>query len=781
MEKSITFEFQKYYEDIFLEEEFNLGKLYKAINKDTREEVYIKIYIKNLLKKYKYDYLIMQIEREVKLCDLCESDHILKVNKKIETEKAILLEYEYYDMNLMEYLNKSGEMMKSKEYKEFFKKTVRELAEALNVLYNKKVIHRDIKPNNIFLINKNKDEDFSEDYMIKLGNFNASILLKENDNKQIGTISFTPPEIFKKMEYDEKVDLWSLGMTLYQLYMGHSPYGHNINLNLIKYCLYGNNFIYLFSDNNCLNILFKKLMTLNPKDRMNHKEFFEYVSDKNFMAENENFKNDKYKDIEKEIEQIKSSDNYKKLIQIMNIPEDKEVHEEIAILKKNWEKTIVSVDNLLNLMSYYKGDLGKGNLNNIIYYDENVDNYQDSINEDADFFENNTLGTFLLCTDIVSLNLTMLDIVKENKDDNQLKFNLIVTGSKSEKVMKYLKQNKYENFFENICIYCMDVDKYLPLKKEYKKIYGVYRNPVEVVEFIKKFSSEKIKPFRTTKLVTLEEYKSYYYYWHKIVSLFYGDLTKERFNEYIGKMKNLIDEEGKNKTLFNIDKETLLGGFKKFDIKEDLDELDKKIINEYTSNSYYGDINKWLMNFSISSFQETAYFTARLMYSLNNYSEKEKKFFCKNQELYRGTLIPFSSILAYQRAKGKIIILSAFTSSSEDKSLALRWAGRDKQKNENEYSGVFSVVFYIKNIWNENWISNGINVQEVGFYKDKEKEILFQPFTFCYVTDVELDLKKYTADIHLETIGKTKILENDIKTGKRIEYNEELKTIQVLE
>ena len=258
---------------------------------------------------------------------------------------------------------------------------------------------------------------------------------------------------------------------------------------------------------------------------------------------------------------------------------------------------------------------------------------------------------------------------------------------------------------------------------------------------IKKFSSEDIKPFRTTKLVRLEEYEIYYYYWHKIISLFYGDLTKETFTEYIGKMKDLIDEEEKTQTLKNLDKNDLLKGFKEFKIEEDLKELDKRIIKGYTGDSYYGDINKWLMNFSISSFQEVAYFTARLMHSLNKYA------------------------------------IDDITSSSELLSIAKEWSNRDIEKEE--YDGVFSVIFYIKNIWKKNWISNGIDVQEVSKYKDKEKEILFQPFTFCIVKDVQFDLKKFTADIYLETIGKTEILENDIKKGKKLEYDENLNIVKI--
>ena len=773
MDANLSLDFKDFYEDIFFEEDFNLGKFYKATRKNSGEEVYLKIYSKELLKKGNYNYLLNQIEREKVLSDLCKSEHILKVYQKKETENAILLEYESYENDLIQYMNHNGELMNDKE---FFKKVVRELVEALKVIYDKKVIHRDIKPNNIFLVKKESESD-EEEFTIKLGNFSSSILLKENDNRQIGTIAYTPPEMFKNMEYNEKVDMWSLGVTLYHIYMGYTPYGFNVNLNLIKHSLYGKNFTYIFSDNTCLNILFKKLMAINPKDRMTHKEFFEYVLDKNFMAPDDSFKIDKYKDIVKEIEDTKSSEKYQKLLQNLQKIEKKECHDEIVILKEQVEKiaNIVTVDNLPNLMNFSKGDLDKNTkFNNLVYYDENVADYLDSINSDSDFFEGNTFGDFLLCNDLDSLNLIMYEIKKKFDEDNQVKFNLIVTGSKCEKVMEHLKKKEWENIFENVCIYCMNVNNYLPLKEKYKKIYGVYSAPSQVVDFIKKFSSENIKPFRTTKLVTFDEYKIYYYYWHKIVSLFYGDLTKERFNDYMNKMKTYVNNAEKTET-FTFGKEALLNGFQEFDIDKDLEELDKRIIKGYTGNTYYGDINKWLMNFSLSSFQEVAYFTARLMFSLNNYGQKEK-YFCENKKLYRGTRIPFSSLLAYKRAKGKIIILSAFTSSSEDEGFAAGWAGRGTQKNN--YNGLFSVVFIIKNIWKKEWISNGINLQEVTHYEN-EKEILFEPFTFCHVEDVVFDVKNYTADIYLETIGKTEILENAIKNGKKIEYNEELNIMEV--
>ena len=185
------------------------------------------------------------------------------------------------------------------------------------------------------------------------------------------------------------------------------------------------------------------------------------------------------------------------------------------------------------------------------------------------------------------------------------------------------------------------------------------------------------------------------------------------------------------------------------------------------------------MNFTINSFEEVSYFTSRLMYSLNNYAINNNKYCTKNNKiLYRGAQISYSSLLAYERAIGKIIVLSAFTSSSKDSEFAKEWAGRDEINNDG-YEGIFSVIFYITNKWENNWISNGIDIQEISEFGDEEKEVLFQPFSFYYVNDVKFDLEKYYVDIYLETIGKIEILENAIHDGKKIEYKEDLKLIQV--
>jgi len=90
----------------------------------------------------------------------------------------------------------------------------------------------------------------------------------------------------------------------------------------------------------------------------------------------------------------------------------------------------------------------------------------------------------------------------------------------------------------------------------------------------------------------------------------------------------------------------------------------------------------------------------------------------------------------------------------------------------------FCIEFIIINKFKQNYISNGINTQNDSPYP-KEKSFVFQPFSFYYVKDVQIDTQKYTSTIYLETIGKEEILEEQIKKGKEIEFNEETKIMEV--
>jgi hypothetical protein len=359
---------------------------------------------------------------------------------------------------------------------------------------------------------------------------------------------------------------------------------------------------------------------------------------------------------------------------------------------------------------------------------------------------------------------------------------MITTGSKCEKVINFLKENpEFEKCIKKICVFCWKIENWYYLKNKYPIIEGVYKRRKEVnINFIEKYASKDIKAFPLIKLITYDEYLKKYKDRHIKISQFYGNLTPESYKENIKKMGILIDEEDKNNLLKNKNKNKVMDGFLTFDINKDAEVLNKLIIREYTNNSFYGDLNKWLMNSKFNSYDTIAYFTARLMYSLNSYGKTNQMYYNEPKEVLRGIKVPYSSLLPYKRAEGKVILLSSFTSTSKIAKYAKTFSGRNKAEEQYKSKLLFSVIYIIKNCCQKDWISNGINIMDESFFK-KEKEILYQPFSFYFVRSVEIDLNHYTADIYLETIGKKEILEEELKVGKNIEYNPNKRIMQVKE
>ena len=751
------------YEECSLKEETNLGYIYNAYNKKARRDCCLKIISKKQLQLGDYDFLLEQLNREEKITNLCNSENTVHFYRKLETKDNIIFELEYCEDNLNNYLLENGEL---KGDLELFKNIIISLAKALKTLHDKGVMHRDIKPSNIFYIDDPQN-------IIKLGDFGCSIFIKDNKSEPIGTIFYTAPEIIKNFEYDERCDLWSLGITLFELYFGFLPYGENPNTNKINKVAYGKKKLKIKQTKiPTLDILFNRLLVINPKDRMTYDEFFKYVFSDNFMKEGVTYVNDNklYKQIYENI--LKEPEVNFKITEIKECKQEKEKEEEA-----NFKKilTLVEDGHLPDLMNFANGSLNEKKVyNNIIYYDENID-YLSDIIEDCDYFERVTSGAFILCTNIESLDLVKKEVLRQIQKDKKTRFNLITTGSKCEKIMSFLENDKpFKDCIDKICVYCMDYDKWSFLKDKYEKIFDVYTDPDEVIEFINKFSSNDIKPFPITKILTYQDYIDKYKDRHIKISSFYGDMTVEEYKKNIKNMGLLIDFEGEKNLLSNPDKNDLISGFLTFDLSKDLEHLDNLIIKEYTKNTFYGDLNKWLMNSKMNFYEPVAYFTARLMFSLNKFAKKNQKYCNVDKiELHRGVKLTYTDLIAYERAKGKIILLSAFTSTSKDQSEAESFAGRDEDiKSLYNNNLRFSVVFHITNIYKNGWISNGIDIENESEY-DEEREILFQPFSFYYVKDTKINIEQYIADIYLETIGKIEILEEKIKLGKEIIYNKD--------
>ena len=304
--------------------------------------------------------------------------------------------------------------------------------------------------------------------------------------------------------------------------------------------------------------------------------------------------------------------------------------------------------------------------------------------------------------------------------------------------------------------------------------YKFFSNFNDIDKFISDTFSNEIKLFQIIKVITYENYLTEYKKMHFNIAYFYDRFCSGSFEDNMKKINLLIEEESKKFELSNMNSKSLLEGLSKFDIKSNENvkkEKIEEIIREYTKNTFNKDLNRWLKNPKDGYYKAVAYLASILMYSLNTFEYKYNMFCEKNEKyLYKGSFLSYISLLEYIRAKGKIILFTFFISTVENKQIIKRLLNYKSNLT-------FSVIFIIKNNYKKKWIPNAINIRSLSEYN--EIEYIFLPFSFFYVNDVHINYKNKTAEIYLETIGKTKILEYEIQMGNEIEYNKEKKIIEV--
>ena len=103
----------------------------------------------------------------------------------------------------------------------------------LAYIHSKKILHRDLKPMNIFLTKKTE---------IKIGDLGVAKFLSNNSNAMtcIGTPYYLSPEICKEKPYNSKGDVWALGCILYELCTFEKPFSASNPAALILKIINGN-------------------------------------------------------------------------------------------------------------------------------------------------------------------------------------------------------------------------------------------------------------------------------------------------------------------------------------------------------------------------------------------------------------------------------------------------------------------------------------------------------------------------------------------------------------
>ncbi|CAG0880114.1 unnamed protein product [Darwinula stevensoni] len=181
----------------------NFAKVKLAKHIPTGKEVAIKIIDKTQLNANS----LQKLFREVRIMKILDHPNIVKLFQVIETEKTLYLVMEYASGGeVFDYLVFHGRM-KEKEARAKF----RQIVSAVQYCHQKKIIHRDLKAENLLL-----DSEMN----IKIADFGFSNEFTPGNKLDTfcGSPPYAAPELFQGKKYDgPEVDVWSLGVILYTL------------------------------------------------------------------------------------------------------------------------------------------------------------------------------------------------------------------------------------------------------------------------------------------------------------------------------------------------------------------------------------------------------------------------------------------------------------------------------------------------------------------------------------------------------------------------------------
>jgi len=191
------------------------GKVYLAREKKTHFIVALKVLFKNQLSKAGVEH---QLRREIEIQAHLRNDNILRLYGYFFDQTRIYLILEFAAKGeLYKELQKCGKFDEKRSAK-----YIKSLAGALDYCHSKHVIHRDIKPENLLLDLRGE---------LKIADFGWSVHAPHSRRTTLcGTLDYLPPEMIEGKAHDNMVDVWSLGVLMYEFLVGSPPFeaqGHH--------------------------------------------------------------------------------------------------------------------------------------------------------------------------------------------------------------------------------------------------------------------------------------------------------------------------------------------------------------------------------------------------------------------------------------------------------------------------------------------------------------------------------------------------------------------------
>ncbi|XP_063674304.1 SNF-related serine/threonine-protein kinase-like isoform X14 [Bolinopsis microptera] len=217
--------------------------------------VAVKVIDKTKLDQRETDHLL----KEVQCMKLVRHPNVVRLYHVITTKNKLYLVLELGSGgDLLDYLNKMPDGIGEERTREYFGQIIRAIA----YCHHLHIVHRDLKPENII---------FNEDYsVLKLTDFGFSNEFSPGEKLMTycGSWKYSAPEILLQEEYDPPaVDVWSLGVMLFQMVAGRLPFSEVNQSETLTKIMDGS---YEMPDeiSDDLKDLLSRMIVVDPKDRI---------------------------------------------------------------------------------------------------------------------------------------------------------------------------------------------------------------------------------------------------------------------------------------------------------------------------------------------------------------------------------------------------------------------------------------------------------------------------------------------------------------------------------
>jgi len=188
--------------------EGTFGKVVKGVDKKDKSVVAVKLI------PTESDQDMSQIMNEIKILKNCKHDNVVAYRGTFQRQNKIWIVMEYCGAGSLSDILDICEVTLTEDQ---ISAVMKQCLSGLAYLHAAKKIHRDIKAANILLTDQGE---------CKLADFGVSAQLDTTWSRRktaIGTPYFMAPEVLMGVEYDNKADIWSLGITAIELATGEAP------------------------------------------------------------------------------------------------------------------------------------------------------------------------------------------------------------------------------------------------------------------------------------------------------------------------------------------------------------------------------------------------------------------------------------------------------------------------------------------------------------------------------------------------------------------------------